>query len=365
MFCGKCGFELEDGSLFCGNCGSAVHNPENDGAGQGFGAPGETIDLGNAPASAFTDDARDAAAAIGSLDPGDGFRPVGSSAANTTVYLGAQEDAWQGQAGTAPTYAAAPAPAAASMQPAAAKGGGSKNRLVVIIAASIAAAAAAFALVWFFMHGGPSMFSGGSENVAQTESAQSGTPSGDGQGSAPTATDSKSDDSTSQAEKDKAKAEKEKAEAEAEKAKAEAEKAKAEAEKAKAEAEAEKKKSKNSSNSNSTSSNSKNSSSSGYILSDSNSRYYSRSQLESMSLKDLYLARNEIYARHGRGFNNDELQSYFNSKSWYTRRYSAEDFDAMPSPLNDYEQKNADLMLKVEEDANSPYLSKTNRPSIF
>ena len=92
-----------------------------------------------------------------------------------------------------------------------------------------------------------------------------------------------------------------------------------------------------------------------YLLPDSDSRYLSRSEVQNMSLYDLYLARNEIYARHGRGFKNQDLRDYFGKKSWYHERYNPAEFDKMDL-LNDYEKKNADLMLSVEKSRNSPYL---------
>ena len=93
-----------------------------------------------------------------------------------------------------------------------------------------------------------------------------------------------------------------------------------------------------------------------YVLKDSNTRYYTRSELEKLSNLELYRARNEIYARHGRGFKNADLKSYFNSKSWYKERYTPEQFDSMASPLNDYERKNAELMLEIEKGRKSEYL---------
>lgn len=93
-----------------------------------------------------------------------------------------------------------------------------------------------------------------------------------------------------------------------------------------------------------------------YVLPFSGSRYYSRDELEGLSLWQLYLARNEIFARHGRGFKNQDLVEYFATRHWYTELYSPEEFDAMASPLNDYEQKNAELMLEIEKERNSPYL---------
>lgn len=94
-----------------------------------------------------------------------------------------------------------------------------------------------------------------------------------------------------------------------------------------------------------------------YILADSDSRYYTKAELRLLGAEGLYYARNEIYARHGRGFVNADLQTYFNQKSWYAFRYSPESFDAMPSPLNDYEKKNAELMLDIEKAQGSPYLA--------
>lgn len=94
-----------------------------------------------------------------------------------------------------------------------------------------------------------------------------------------------------------------------------------------------------------------------YILPDSNSRYLTESDLSALTDYELYLARNEIFARHGRGFKNSDLANWFSSKSWYTRIYSPEQFDSMESPLNAYEKKNSQLILELEKRRNSPYLS--------
>lgn len=95
-----------------------------------------------------------------------------------------------------------------------------------------------------------------------------------------------------------------------------------------------------------------------YVLSDTSDRYYSYDELDSMSTYDLYLARNEIYARHGRMFNRSDLQDYFNSQSWYEPLYTPSEFDAMgdENVLSDVELKNARLMREVEADKGSSYL---------
>ncbi len=86
-----------------------------------------------------------------------------------------------------------------------------------------------------------------------------------------------------------------------------------------------------------------------YLLLYADSMVYPRSFFEDMSDVDLRVARNEIYARHGRMFNSEELQMYFNSKSWYRPQYTPEEFDSMQEYIfNDYEKANRDLISSVE-----------------
>lgn len=85
-----------------------------------------------------------------------------------------------------------------------------------------------------------------------------------------------------------------------------------------------------------------------YILPGSDSRYLSRSDLEGFTAEDCRLARNEIYARHGRMFQDEALQNYFNSFEWYHPSISPDDFDE--SMLNDYEVANRDLIVAYESE---------------
>lgn len=86
-----------------------------------------------------------------------------------------------------------------------------------------------------------------------------------------------------------------------------------------------------------------------FILPDSGSHVYSASELQSFSKRELTLARNEIFARYGRGFNDPDIRQYFESKSWYRQRYTADEFDALlPSPLSPIELQNVDTILEVE-----------------
>lgn len=85
-----------------------------------------------------------------------------------------------------------------------------------------------------------------------------------------------------------------------------------------------------------------------YILLDSSDRYLSQRDLEGMTAESLRLARNEIYARHGRAFQTEDLNAYFSAQPWYDGYISAEDFD--DSVLNEYEKANLDLIKSVEND---------------
>ena len=70
------------------------------------------------------------------------------------------------------------------------------------------------------------------------------------------------------------------------------------------------------------------------------------SDLAGMSADELRRLRNAIYARHGRMFNTPELQRYFDSKPWYTRRsnYSEQDLTAV-------DKRNLNLIMAAEKGA--------------
>lgn len=92
-----------------------------------------------------------------------------------------------------------------------------------------------------------------------------------------------------------------------------------------------------------------------YLLPYVSSHIYSEAELAGLSNYELYLARNEVFARHGRGFNNPDLRSYFNSKGWYREIYTPEQFDSMPTPLNEIERDNVDLIRSIEDARGSEY----------
>jgi Sec-independent protein translocase protein TatA len=85
-----------------------------------------------------------------------------------------------------------------------------------------------------------------------------------------------------------------------------------------------------------------------YILENSDSIYLTKEDLEGLDAEQCRLARNEIYARHGRMFDDEELQAYFDSLSWYEGTIPAADFNE--GMLNDYEIANRDLIVEYEKD---------------
>ena len=83
-----------------------------------------------------------------------------------------------------------------------------------------------------------------------------------------------------------------------------------------------------------------------YIFPNSDSEYLTEYDLSSMSSEEFRIARNEIYARHGRMFKDKALQNYFDSKSWYTPSVRPEDFNEQW--LNEYEKANAKFIKSFE-----------------
>ena len=90
-----------------------------------------------------------------------------------------------------------------------------------------------------------------------------------------------------------------------------------------------------------------------YILDFSHQREVTEKDLEGLSLAELRIARNEIFARHGRQFKDSMLNQWFYSRTWYLNlpaKYSPADFDALsPGPLSRLESDNAGFILEYEE----------------
>ncbi len=70
-------------------------------------------------------------------------------------------------------------------------------------------------------------------------------------------------------------------------------------------------------------------------------------EVKELSKEECRLAKNEIYARHGRLFLDESLQEYFDSMDWYLGYIEPEDFDE--SVFNEIEKKNIQLLAKYEK----------------
>jgi len=77
----------------------------------------------------------------------------------------------------------------------------------------------------------------------------------------------------------------------------------------------------------------------GYVLPFSSSRQVTSSDLRGLSSWQLDIARNEIYARHGRPFKRADLRNYFRGKSWYR-----EDPSFTEGRLSSLEKRNAEFI---------------------
>ena len=101
----------------------------------------------------------------------------------------------------------------------------------------------------------------------------------------------------------------------------------------------------------------------GFIIEDSDTRAYTAEEIQEMHLTewDLEIARNEIYARHGRGFNDSTLQAYFDAQEWYEQKYTPEEFDAQSGLLTQTELENIAVIGQVE-DSLSPSAAAPEEP---
>lgn len=88
-----------------------------------------------------------------------------------------------------------------------------------------------------------------------------------------------------------------------------------------------------------------------YVIADSDSRYLLEEDLEGLSPEERRLARNEIYARHHRLFDDEGLQDYFNNCSWYEGKVLPEEFTEAyaANVFNEYELYNKDFILEYEK----------------
>ncbi|MCI9134466.1 MAG: YARHG domain-containing protein [Lachnospiraceae bacterium] len=85
-----------------------------------------------------------------------------------------------------------------------------------------------------------------------------------------------------------------------------------------------------------------------YILPYVDVAYLNKNNVEGWSEYQLRQARNEIYARHGRIFEDELLRRYFESCDWYSGTVPADQFDE--SVFNEVEEANRQFLIAYEEE---------------
>lgn len=87
-----------------------------------------------------------------------------------------------------------------------------------------------------------------------------------------------------------------------------------------------------------------------YLLPGSSYQRLTEEDVRGMTADELMLARNEIYARHGRLFVAEDVKGYFANQDWYAGSIQPEDF-VDDRELNETEQRNIQFLLRMEKDA--------------
>lgn len=83
-----------------------------------------------------------------------------------------------------------------------------------------------------------------------------------------------------------------------------------------------------------------------YVLPESNEKGLSADELRDLGEDRLRIARNEIYARYGRSFQDEALAQYFQKKAWYCQSETIDD-----TVLSETELANRDLIPQAEQNA--------------
>jgi len=87
-----------------------------------------------------------------------------------------------------------------------------------------------------------------------------------------------------------------------------------------------------------------------YLLPESSYQRLMVEDVEGMTAQELMLARNEIYARHGRLFIAEDVKRYFETQDWYEGTIQPEDF-IDEQELNEAELRNVQFLLRMEKEA--------------
>ena len=100
-----------------------------------------------------------------------------------------------------------------------------------------------------------------------------------------------------------------------------------------------------------------------YIFPDSDKKYLSEDEIRTKTVDEMLIGRNEIFARHGYIFTDENLKNHFESTSWYEGTIPAEQFNS-DQVFNDFEKKNVELIKQVEDEING-VSEEDNQQEIF
>ena len=82
------------------------------------------------------------------------------------------------------------------------------------------------------------------------------------------------------------------------------------------------------------------------VFEDSSERLLEWSDIYMLSNEDIRIAKNEIYARHGYIFKDENLKNYFMGQLWYIPSVKAEEF--YDSVFSDIEKRNLELLNRLD-----------------
>ncbi len=81
-------------------------------------------------------------------------------------------------------------------------------------------------------------------------------------------------------------------------------------------------------------------------LFETDKKYYTKEEFENEPMLVIHLAKNEIYARRGYIFTNEDLYNYFMGCIWYSPTCDSTDFD--DSIFNEYEKANLEILANLD-----------------
>lgn len=88
----------------------------------------------------------------------------------------------------------------------------------------------------------------------------------------------------------------------------------------------------------------------GIIFPNSSEEVIGSAEIESLTDEELRYAINELYAKHGYIFKDDELKAYYEKYNWYDPSIKSDDFSM--DMFNDVEKENVETMQKERDSRN-------------